>query len=110
MGEMRNDPKLEKEAKEKFITALAETLSDIGFSTFRVNDYGTLAIEVPYPNTDGTDNVRVMELKCVWPRLEIKDKDSGEVIPYSLDEGILAYEARVQKDQIKAEKKAKETK
>ena len=89
----------EKRIKEEFLVKLLDSIESMGLSVFRINDYGTLAVEVPYPTESDPYGVRVMELKFVWPR-----QSDGEGTPYSLDEGILAFEARVKKDKEKTKK------
>lgn len=97
--------KLDNELRTQLIEQLIEVLEEKGYAVDRINDYATIAVDFPYEEK-GEYKSRYMTIKVAAPRLV--DKDGVEL--FSIDDGILAYEMRVEKDKLKEEKKKEKEK
>lgn len=87
------DKDTEKKARELILGEVMNHLIDKGYPTDRINDYGTLAVQV--------DDV-IFTVKFIIPVRY--DKEGNE--KWNLDEAIEGYEMRVAKDKQKAVDKA----
>lgn len=89
--------KFENTAREALVGMMLEAAEAKGWAVERVNDYGSVAIEVVVG-----DESRWMVVKASAPKLA--DKDGNEL--WTIDEAMEGYAERVRKDKERAETKA----
>lgn len=90
--------KFDAVAREILVGMMIEAAEAKGWAVERVNDYGSVAVEV----VEG-DESRWMVVKMTAPKLV--DKDGNEL--WTIDEAMEGYADRVRKDKERAEEKAR---
>lgn len=90
--------KFDATAREILVGMMMEAAEAKGWAVERVNDYGSVAVEV----VDG-DESRWMVVKMTAPKLA--DKDGNEL--WTIDEAMEGYADRVRKDKERADEKAR---
>ena len=90
--------KFDAVAREVLVEMMMEAAEAKGWAVERVNDYGSVAVEV----VEG-DESRWMVVKMTAPKLA--DKDGNEL--WTIDEAMEGYADRVRKDKERADEKAR---